>query len=130
MVGATVRGYRVKRIDDMASAHGIVKLAGAELGVKSFGLQVLDIPAGFGGYPEHDHAEDGQEEVYVVLRGSAEFEVDGERVALDSGRMLRVGAASRRRLLPGSEDVRILALGCSPGASYERPEAFQLAAAQ
>jgi uncharacterized cupin superfamily protein len=52
--------------------HDLVKLAAAELGVESFGMQVLDLPPDFREYPEHDHADDGQEEVYVVLRGSGQ----------------------------------------------------------
>jgi mannose-6-phosphate isomerase-like protein (cupin superfamily) len=121
-------GYAVKSIDSMGSIHhGIVKLAGAELGVESFGVQVFDFPAGFSDYPEHDHAHDGQEELYVVLRGTAEYEVDGDRVPVDPGRMLLVGAGCKRRLLPVAEDVRILVIGCTPGAVYERPEDFQLA---
>ncbi|MDE3069536.1 MAG: cupin domain-containing protein [Acidobacteriota bacterium] len=121
-------GHAVREIDGMESLHGgAVKLAGAELGVESFGMQVLDFPAGFDGYPEHDHSEDGQEEVYVVLRGSAEFLVDGERVQLEPGRMLRVGAGIRRRLEPGAGGVRILAIGATPGRLYERPEDFRLA---
>ena len=47
---------------------------------RAFGMQVIDMPPGYADYPEHDHAETGQEEVYVVLRGSAEMDVDGERV--------------------------------------------------
>ncbi|HEX6457533.1 MAG TPA: cupin domain-containing protein [Thermoleophilaceae bacterium] len=121
--------YTMKPIDEMASIHdGLVKLAGAELGIESFGMQVLDVPAGFAHYPEHDHSEDGQEEVYVVLRGSANFEVDGERVPLDRGRIIRIAPQSRRRLDPGPEGVRILAIGCVSGKAYERPEDFQLAA--
>jgi len=121
--------YTARAIDELQSIHhGIVKLAGAELGVESFGLQVLDLPAGFADYPEHDHSEDSQEEVYVVLRGSAEFTVDGEQVPLDAGGMLRVPAGSRRKLEPGPDGVRILAIGCTPGRAYERPEDFQLAA--
>lgn len=121
--------YTLKRIDELQSIHdGIVKLAGAELGVQSFGMQVLDFPAGFAHYPEHDHSEDGQEEVYVVLRGSAEFTVDGESVQLNTGGMLRVPAESRRRLQPGPDGVRILAIGCTPGSAYERPEDFRLVA--
>jgi mannose-6-phosphate isomerase-like protein (cupin superfamily) len=121
--------YTVKAIDELQSIHGgVVKLAGAELGVQSFGLQVLDFPAGFADYPEHDHSEDGQEEVYVVLRGSAEFTVDGEQVPLDAGGILRVAAGSKRRLEPGPDGVRILAIGCTPGREYERPEDFMLAA--
>src|SRR5579885_1830244 len=75
--------FRTKRIDELHSIHdGLVKLAGAELGVESFGLQVLDFPPGFEHYPEHDHAEDGQEEVYVVLEGSCDLEAGGERMSM------------------------------------------------
>lgn len=124
-----MEGFTLKRIDELSSIHhGAVKLAGDELGIQSFGMQVLDFPAGFADYPEHDHAQDGQEEVYVVLEGSAAFEVAGERVSAGAGSMLWVGSGSRRRLEPGPRGVRILAIGCAPGGSYERPEDFRLAA--
>jgi mannose-6-phosphate isomerase-like protein (cupin superfamily) len=123
-----MNGFTSKRIDELAAIHhGAVKLAGDELGVQSFGLQVLDFPADFADYPEHDHAEDGQEEVYVVLEGSGVFDVAGERVPVDAGAMLRVDAESRRNLVAGPEGVRILAIGCATGGAYERPEAFRLA---
>jgi mannose-6-phosphate isomerase-like protein (cupin superfamily) len=121
-------GFTHKRIDELASInHGAVKLAGDELGVQTFGLQVLDFPAGFAGYPEHDHAEDGQEEVYAVLEGSAEFEVAGERFAAEAGSLIRVAAEARRNIVAGSYGVRLLAIGCAPDG-YERPEAFRVAA--
>jgi mannose-6-phosphate isomerase-like protein (cupin superfamily) len=106
---------------------GAVKLAGDALGVESFGLQVLDLPPGFVDYPEHDHSHDGQEEVYVVLEGSAEFAVAGAHVEVDAGTIVRVRAAAKRRLVPGPEGVRVLAIGCAPGG-YERPDAFRLEA--
>ena len=118
--------YTTKTIDELESIHhGAVKLAGAELGIESFGMQVLDFPPGFSDYPEHDHAEDGQEEVYVVLRGQAEFVIDGDLVTISEGEMLKVDAASRRKLQPGHDGVRILAIGCTPRATYQRPESFR-----
>lgn len=118
--------YTIKTIDGLESIHhGAVKLAGAELGVRSFGMQVLDFPAGFSDYPEHDHAEDGQEEVYAVLRGQADFVIDGDEVRISQGEMVRVEAGSKRKLQPGQDGVRILAIGCTPGATYERPEGFR-----
>jgi mannose-6-phosphate isomerase-like protein (cupin superfamily) len=121
-------GCMVKPIDEMEAIHdGIVKLAGAELGVQSFGIQVLDFPAGFPDYLEHDHSHDGQEEVYVVLRGRADFEIDGERMPIDPGRMFWIAPASWRKLYPGPDGVRILAIGATPGGAYERPEDFRLA---
>jgi uncharacterized cupin superfamily protein len=125
-----MNGYTLRRIDDLASInHGAVKLAGDDLGVQSFGLQVLDFPGGFADYPEHDHAHDRQEEVYVVLAGSAEFEISGERARADAGTMLRVDADARRTLVPGPDGVRLLAIGCSPDGAYERPAAFRTGAA-
>jgi hypothetical protein len=42
--------------------------------------------------------------------------------------MLWVGANGRRTLVPGSDGVRILAIGCAPGGAYERPDDFRSAA--
>jgi uncharacterized cupin superfamily protein len=120
--------YTLKGIDELQSIqHGTVKLAGDDLGVQTFGMQVLDLPAGFADYPAHDHTEDGQEEVYVVLAGSVEFDVAGERRSAEAGSMLRVSAAARRTLIAGPEGARILAIGCAPGG-YERPDVFRVAA--
>ena len=120
--------FTVKTIDELQSIHGgAVKLDAAELGVESFGLEVLDFPAGFEHYPEHDHAADGQEEVYLVLSGSGAFVIDGERVAIDPSRILRIEPTSRRKLEVGPEGIRLLAIGCAADRAYERPEDFQLA---
>ena len=121
--------FIVKSIGEMQAVNdGTTKLAGAELGVESFGIQVFDFPAGFSDYPEHDHSEEGMEEVYVVLDGSAEFEINGQQVSLDPERMLWVGASTRRRLEPGPEGARILVIGSPPGKRYERPKGLRLQA--
>lgn len=120
-------GYAVKSIDEMEAVYmGAFKRARAELGVESFGMQVIDMPAGFEGYPEHGHAEDGQEEVYVALRGGGEIEIDGERFPLDGEHLARVGAGVRRKVWPGAEGVRLLVLGGVPGRVYEAPEISRL----
>jgi mannose-6-phosphate isomerase-like protein (cupin superfamily) len=120
--------HTVRQIDELpAIMHGAVKLAGDALGVQTFGLQVLDFPAGFADYPAHDHAQDGQEEVYVVLAGSAEFEVAGARLDAGVGDMLRVDPAAARTIVPGEDGVRILAIGCVTNGAYERPDAFRVA---
>jgi mannose-6-phosphate isomerase-like protein (cupin superfamily) len=121
--------YTVKHLDEMEAIYGgAFRRAGASLGIESFGLQIFDMPPDYEGYPEHDHEHDGQEEVYVVLRGAGEFEIDGERVAVDPERVVRVPAGAKRKLIPGPEGIRVLALGGVPGAAYERPEPFRLGA--
>jgi mannose-6-phosphate isomerase-like protein (cupin superfamily) len=120
--------YTIKKIDDMeAIAGGAFKRARAELGVESFGMQVLDLPPNIDEqYPEHDHSSDGQEEVYIALRGSAEIEIDGERHQLEPDTMVRVGPGVSRRIRTSSESARVLALGGCPGKAYEPPEFSRL----
>ena len=115
--------YDVKRIDEMETAYGGgMRLARAALGVTSFGMQVEEFPPNFDQYPEHSHTEDGQEEVYVVLRGSAEIEIEGKRIPLDAETIVRVEPGVSRRIFAGPQGVRILALGGVPGAAYEPPD--------
>ena len=119
--------YTVKRIDEMEAVYrGAFKRARAELGVESFGMQVVDVPPNATRYPEHDHASDGQEEVYIALRGNAELEIAGERVRLDPETMIRVGAGTMRKVWPGDEGVRLLIVGGIPGRPYEPPEMSRL----
>jgi mannose-6-phosphate isomerase-like protein (cupin superfamily) len=123
--------YSVKRIDDMEAGYGgAFKKARAELGVTAFGMQVLDLPPNLAeGYPEHDHAESGQEEVYLALRGSGAIEVGGERVEISPDVILRVGPGEKRRITSGPEGLRLLALGGVPGAAYEINPTTELAPA-
>jgi quercetin dioxygenase-like cupin family protein len=122
-------GYTVRRIDEMeAIFHGSFKRAAAELGVESFGMQVFDIPPGFSEYPQHDHSDDGQEEVYVMLRGTAELEVDGQRLTLDREHMARVEPGTKRKLYGGAESGRVLMIGGIAGQVYSRPDDFKLGA--
>ncbi|HEX8066510.1 MAG TPA: cupin domain-containing protein, partial [Thermoleophilaceae bacterium] len=108
--------YAIKRIDEMEAAfRGAFKRARAELGVEAFGMQVMDLPPNLEQFPEHDHAESGQEEVYLVLRGAAEIEVDGERNPIDPETIVRVGPGAKRKLYTGDEPMRVLALGGVPG---------------
>ena len=94
-----MNGFTAKRIDELhAINHGAVKLAG-----------------------------DGQEEVYVVLAGSAELTVGGRRVEMEAGGLVRVEPAATRKLVPGPRGARVLAIGRAPGGGYERPDAFRVA---
>jgi hypothetical protein len=64
----------------------------------------------------------------VILSGSAELTVAGERAQMQTGAIARVEPQARRNLVPGADGVRILAIGCAPSGSYERPQAFRVAA--
>jgi hypothetical protein len=119
--------YEVKEVDAMEAVfRGAFKRARAELGVESFGMQIIDLPPNFGNYPEHDHTHDDQEEVFVAMRGSAEIELDGERHPLDDNHVARVSPLVKRKLWPGEEGLRVLVLGGVPGSVYEPPDLTKL----
>src|SRR5258705_3123738 len=112
--------YTAKHIKDMEAGFqgGFVK-ARAELGVTAFGMQVIQLPPDFADYPEHDHSESGQEEVFAVLSGSGWMDIEGERVELDGETIVRVGPKTRRKTYAGPQGLRMLALGGAPGEVYK-----------
>jgi mannose-6-phosphate isomerase-like protein (cupin superfamily) len=122
--------YTAKHINDMEAAFGggFVKVR-AELGVTSFGMQVIRMPADYGDYPEHDHEKDGQEEVYVTLTGSGWIDIEGERVDIDADTFVRVAGGVKRKVHAGPDGLKILVIGGCPGKVYEIPEMTELSAA-
>jgi uncharacterized cupin superfamily protein len=112
--------YSAKRISDMEAIYrGGFRKARAELGVTAFGIQVLELPPGLTQLPQHDHTHDGQEEVYLLLDGAAEMQIEGETLALDRETMVRVPADTRRKIVTGESPARILVIGATPGSAYE-----------
>lgn len=97
------------------------------LGIESVGINIIDIQphedADEGsGHPRHDHMSSGQEEVYVPIAGSGEIEVDGERVPLVQGEMIRLAPNVTRKIFPSAEGIRVIAIGGIPGKAYEPPQ--------
>ena len=74
----------VKRVDELESYQGPggppgqFLYAAKSLGVGAWGMNVLRLPPRWSGYPDHDHAKDGQEEVYVVMLGDATLQAGGD----------------------------------------------------
>jgi hypothetical protein len=103
--------------------------ARSALAITPFGMSIIEMPPNTTGYPAHDHSSEGpgnppaeqlgQEEVYIALRGSADVEVDGERYPVDGEHIIRVGPTARRKILPGPDGVRLLAISGKPGEAYD-----------
>ena len=113
----------VKRVEEFEAIFGGgMRRARSGLGVRSFGMQVEEFPPNATQYPEHDHSQDGQEEVYTALRGEAILQVGGQEYLLEPGVFVRVGPAERRKILTRDEGAQVLAIGGVPGKAYEPPE--------
>jgi mannose-6-phosphate isomerase-like protein (cupin superfamily) len=108
-------------IDEMEPIHdGLARRARAKLGVSAWGMQVFTLPSQWDGYPVHDHGAEAfdpnQEEVYIPLAGSASLIADGTQYDLRPGMMARVGPDQPRKIVPGVDGIRFIALGGQPGA--------------
>jgi hypothetical protein len=62
-----------------------------------------------------------QEEVYIPLEGSGTLVAGDERFELGPGMMVRVGPEQLRRILPGPDGLRMVALGGVPGTFRSSP---------
>jgi uncharacterized cupin superfamily protein len=113
----------IEAMDFYKGPHAIpgirFRSAGKELGVTAWGMNVLELEPRCSGYPEHDHVADGQEEVYVVLRGAARLRTGEVERRVVQGEMVRVAPGQKRAWLTDDEGVLLLALGATPGKAYE-----------
>jgi hypothetical protein len=92
----------------------------ARLGITSFGANSWTAHgAGDRIINEHDEAEEKEEELYVVMRGHATFELDGERVDAPSGSFVFVPPGIKRTAIAQEADTTIIAVGAVPGKPYE-----------
>jgi mannose-6-phosphate isomerase-like protein (cupin superfamily) len=86
------------------------------LATDDLGVTILELEPGARG-KEHDHEHDGQEEVYVCVRGTVDVDFDGgrgtddgETVTLTENEAVRVSATQRRQLQNRGDDRAKLVL--------------------
>ena len=110
---------RVTHVDDIEGAYGgVFKPVGSHLGVTAFGVGLQQYPQDHQQYPEHDHAEDGQEEVYYVISGRATLTIEGEEHPLRAGSVAYVPSGTKRRFTTPDSAVQFIAIGGTPGAPF------------
>jgi quercetin dioxygenase-like cupin family protein len=77
------------------------------LDCEQLGITVVDAGEGWEGM-EHDHEDDDQEEVYLLVDGAATLTVDGEDVSLDAGDAVRVPADATRELTFSADSQMVI----------------------
>ena len=106
--------WRVARLDDLERRGRFIPVR-EHLGIHSFGINA--IKQGEDGTLINEHDEvGGQEEVYVVLDGTATFEIDGETFEAPAGTFVSCEPEARRK---ATGDATVLALGGTPGEAYQ-----------
>jgi quercetin dioxygenase-like cupin family protein len=106
--------WRVARLDEMEKRGSFIPVR-EHLGIHSFGINARTVGEDGVLINEHDEAG-GQEEVYVVLDGTATFEVDGETFEAPAGTFVSVPPELKRK---ATGDATVLALGGTVGEAYQ-----------
>ena len=101
-------------VENQAPAFGMppeldARFARSALGGETLGLSLMKLAPGFRVPFGHKHS--GQEEVYVVLRGSARVKVDDEVVELRERDAIRFDRDTMRAVEAGPDGVEYLAFG-------------------
>jgi hypothetical protein len=89
-------------------------------GITAFGVNAWTAhAAGERLIPEHEESDgNSPEELYLVLRGRAVFELDGERVDGPAGTLVFVRPRVKRTAFAEEPETSILAVGATPGRAY------------
>jgi mannose-6-phosphate isomerase-like protein (cupin superfamily) len=112
----------VKRVDELEYFHhGAFGRLRAGLGVRAFGMQLVKLMPHSDLYPEHDHTDNDQEEVYVTLAGKATLSVGTQQFPLEPGVFVRVGPRETRKVRTDTEPVELVVIGGVPGQAYTPP---------
>ena len=94
----------------------------SSLGVSSFGINAWtateDGQSIIGKHDEAGEDATGHEELYLVLGGTATFELDGEKLEAPAGTIVHVPDPSVTRGATGARGTTILAIGAKPGAVF------------
>lgn len=96
--------------DDVDAVGGGLHFLRDALDCEQVGVSVLDCEPDWEGKP-HDHAEDDQEEVYVLVEGAATVTVEGEDVSMDAGDALRVAPEEERQIRNGDGESQFVLVG-------------------
>ncbi len=104
----------LRQVEDAAPRFGMpsemhARFARTALEAGSFGVSLLALDPGFRQPFGHAHAE--QEEVYVIVRGSARINVAGEIVEAAEWDAVRIGKDTMRAVEAGPDGVEYLAFG-------------------
>jgi tetratricopeptide (TPR) repeat protein len=123
-------GYAVAHldeIDEMDDGRCPWRPVRHHFGITAFGVNAWTArDAGDRIINEHDESEPySNEELYLVLRGRAVFELDGDRVVAPAGTLVFARPGVKRTAVAEEPETTIIALGGTPGKAYE-PDGWEL----
>ncbi len=126
---ATTRtGFAVATIDDIeqgvVNAGRVRHKVREHFGIEGFGVNAMRAVEA-GGEVINEHSEsgvvsNGQQELYLVLKGHARFTVDGAEIDAPTGTLVFVEPGVKRAAIADEQDTTVLIVGGAPGVAYNQ----------
>jgi hypothetical protein len=118
---------RLDEIEEFADAGCHYRPIRHHLGITAFGVTAwIAHAAGDLVINEHDEGDPtADQELFLVLHGHAEFELDGDRVDAPAGTLVFAPPRTKRLATAKEEGTTIIALEGTPGRAYE-PRGWEL----
>jgi len=118
---------RLDEIDELDDGREPFRPVRHHFGITSFGVTTWTArDAGDRIINEHDESEeDASEELYLVMRGRAVFELDGDRVDAPAGTFVFAPPGVKRTAFAEDPETTLVALGGTPGKVYE-PDGWEV----
>jgi tetratricopeptide (TPR) repeat protein len=119
----TEKDWETARLDELPRSEGRPGWIPVRrrLGVKAFGVNAWTGDDGEAVIDEHEEANTGHEELYVVLSGRAVFFVGGETVDAPEGTVVFVrDPGTQRGATAKAPGTTILSVGAKPGEAFEQ----------
>ena len=100
-----MKNYAIKNLNGWQNVEGKIFL-GQELGMTGAEVSLQCLAAGEDAPFLHSHKT--HEEIYVIISGKGEYEVDGEKMAVSEGSVIRVAPAGVRALRNTSDNEMVM----------------------
>ena len=107
--------WKIARLDEIERRGRDIPVR-EHFGIRAFGVNAFTPGENGALVGEHDEAGSGQEELYLVLDGTATFEVDGETIDAPAGTLVFVRPEARRK---ATGDGTVLVIGATPDEAYQ-----------
>lgn len=112
--------FTIKQDHELTREYEKWILVRKSLGLRSFGMNMVDLKPGER-IPEHTETNRDQEEVFVVLKGTATMVIDGTEYDAPEGTFIRLDPSPKRYIVnKGPAPVRVLIVS-APTTSGYRP---------
>lgn len=105
---------------DDCETTGNWRLVRRTLGLRAFGINLVDIPPGEQ-IPEHAEVERDQEEVFFILSGAPTLVVDGEDHPAPAGSFARLDPEHKRTVRNDSDEPASVLIASAPRSSGYQP---------